>query len=101
MKKARAHIYEEKNGAFALYCRSKKQAVKLLQEVIDEEINANRDETDEFDEEIVVREDAVKEDWAYPGHRNCDEGYSIGEAICYGCGEGNGGRAVKCYSFSI
>ncbi len=99
-KKPVAYIYEDRNGAFALNCRTKKQALKLIQAEIDDYINAGRDEEDKFDEEIIVKEEDLKEDWAYPGHRKCNGGYTIGENICFGCGEYGGGRAKKCYSFT-
>lgn len=81
-----AWIYEDKDGVCAQHCPTKEIAQKMMQEIVDEEINIDKDDEDaDFDPPIVIALEDIEEARIY-GHRKCD-GVSIGEAICWGCGE--------------
>jgi len=93
--KPTAWVYEDGGGVCAQHCRNKNQALKVMQEAVDEYQEL---EDDEMEDRIVVTLDEITLAYAY-GHRNCD-GVSIGEPICWGCGEGCSGIGRKVLVFT-
>jgi len=88
--KPEAILYEDVNGVFTLYCKTKEVAQKIMQETINEnEI-----------EGIVIDLDDIKEATMYKGHRKCG-GYNIGDNVCWECGEDMNHRPIKTFIYNF
>lgn len=79
----------------AQHCRTKEQALKVMQEAVDDYQCLS---DDEVDSRVIVNIDEIEIDYAY-GHRGCD-GVMIGEPLCYGCGESCSGIGRKVFVFN-
>jgi len=90
-KKPEAWLYEDGDGAFALYCKNREQALKAFQTVVDEEVNPK----------FTVKMEDIRESIAYHGHRKCNGGWSIGESICWECGESGNWAGVSCFTLQF
>lgn len=101
-RKPIAWLYEDKDGVCAQYCKTKEQALILMQAVVDEEVNIDKEDEDkDFDAPIVLALEDIKEGIGYVTHRKCDPGIYIGESICWGCGESTNTRPQKVYTCDI
>lgn len=85
-------------GLFTLRCHSKEEAIKLMKDFVSRESELEPQWWSEYrgysSDEIT--EDTVKEERMYQ-HRSC--GYSIGDSLCFECGEPCGTVGRKTYVF--
>jgi hypothetical protein len=95
-RKPRALINSEKNGVFTMSCKTKDEALKLMQEEIDEWQCLEDDEME--DGQIVVDIEEIKETYMYY-HRKCS--YYNFEQQCEECGEQCGTVGRKTFYFAF
>lgn len=75
-RKPEAIEYEDGDGIFTLRCKTKEEAQKAMQSLVDSD----------FPDKFKVKLDKIKETIMFAGHRKCG-GYTIGDSTCWECGE--------------
>lgn len=91
-----AYAYEDGDGYFTLHCPTIESAQKEIQEAVNEDFNF-KENGEPAENLIVVNIRDIKIQRMYK-HRDCD-GWSIGEPLCWDCGEATSTQGRQTFTF--